>query len=225
MNIRCKICGSGSCKNLIYPQGILKCTNCGCTFRSTNVNIEFYHESDYWYKGDEGLKLHQRARYAWFEDYILNGDSIEFGAADGDFTYLVRRKVDSKYRVFYSEIKDLLRMEYSDCNISKYIGSIESYRRNLFYLNVFLVDVVEHINDIRETFGLIYKMLTLGGRFFISTNDGDSFDAHIPMFYHLEHTCMLTRKAFEILTKDFGFKIIRYFKAPQNWIYVILEKI
>jgi len=223
--MKCKICNSKRLIDLIYPQGILKCIDCGCIFRFTDININFYYQSDYWYKGYEELKLHQRARYVWFENYILNGNTIEFGAADGDFTYLIRKKIEKKYKVFYSEIKDLLRIEYLDCDIDKYIGTIENYKKNNFYHNVFLVDVIEHINDIREIFKSIHKMLILGGRFFISTNDGDSFDAHIPMFYHLEHTCMLTRQACEILANFANFNIVKYFRAPQNWIYVIFEKI
>jgi len=221
----CKICHAQGCKDLIYPQGIFKCqTGCGCTFRAHKVDIDRYLKTNYWYTGDEELKLYQRSKMAWFEDYILNGDSIEFGAADGDFTYLIRKAVGNRYNVIYSEIVDLLRPEYMYSGIDKYIGPIEAYTQPIKFDNIFLLNVIEHLNDIRGVFGHIYKMLNTMGRFFISTNNGDSFDAHNALFYHWEHTCILTKQAIQILANDFGFRILRFFTSSEDCVYIILEK-
>jgi SAM-dependent methyltransferase len=222
----CRVCKStDSQKDLIYVQGIFKCGTCGSYYRQDDVDINFYEDVDYWYKGDEELKLHQRSKFAWFEDYIEQGRSIEFGAADGDFTYLIRQVVDSAYDVCYSEIKDLLRPEYNDCGVVKMIGAIEDFGLSVpKFSNIFLLDVIEHLNDVELVFEKLSSALFEGGRLFIATNDGESFNAFNSLFFHREHTCVITRQGFEILALRSRLRIHRYFKAPEGWLFLIFER-
>jgi hypothetical protein len=218
----CKICLNTDIQELIYPQGIYKCNFCGSIQRKNNVNPSFYTGSNYWYKGDESLKLHQKSRFVWFENYILDGKSIEFGAADGDFLFLVKNKKKNN-TIFYSELVDMLRPEYENLSFNKIIGTIDDCNLSKFS-NIFLIDVIEHLDDIRGSMSKLIDMLENNGRIFISTNNGDVFDTFLQLFYHQEHTCMLTKKGFEILCKDFSCTLIKIFEAPQSWLYVIIEK-
>jgi SAM-dependent methyltransferase len=171
--------------------------------------------------------LHQRSKFEWFSDYVLDGHTIEFGASDGDMTILIRRAIPSSYWVYYSELKDMLRPEYGFRDIDKFIAPIEEAfsvpRFSGRFSNVFLIDVIEHLNDVVGALQGIWSILEEGGRLFIATNNGDSFRAPEAMFHHWEHTCVLTRVAVESFCRV-GFVICRYFRDTADRLYVILEK-
>ena len=118
---------------------------------------------------------------------------------------------------------DILRPEYENLSFNKIIGTINDCNLSKFS-NIFLIDVIEHLDDIRGSISKLIDMLENNGRIFISTNNGDVFDTFLQLFYHQEHTCMLTKKGFEILCKDFNVNLIKIFEAPQSWLYVIIEK-
>ena len=220
----CKICGSKDCEDIIYHQGIYRCLECGSVYRQKAIDYNFYEESDYWYKGDEELKLYQKSFFVWFEDYIIDGNSIEFGAADGDFTNLIREKIGFLWDVCYSEIKDLLRKEYENKNIKKFINTFEDFPKTEKFKNIFMIDVIEHINDPIKTFTDVYDLLEDGGRFYFVTGNGDCLDAHNMIFHHQEHVCTFTRKSIIHICQILDFRIVKYFVNPQGVIHVILEK-
>ena len=223
--MNCDICYSAKTHELISSQGVWKCQDCRILFRDSIMDIDFYHKKDYWYPDSKGLFLQQKSRFFWFEDYIVKGDSIEFGAANGHVTYLIRMKQPDKYKVVYSEIKDMLAVCYTELDIHKWIGKMEDFIPYFPFKNVFLVDVIEHLRDTRSVFKKLREILKVGGRVFISTNDGDAFDAHLQMFYHKEHNFIFTSSALIKLAREFEFNPVATFHAPQDWMYLVFEKV
>lgn len=219
---RCKVCGE-TAEELIFPQDIFRCSSCRVLFRGRAVSPNFYSDNHYWYQGDEELKLHQEARWVWFKKHLLPGNTVEFGAADGDFLALVRQELP-QYSIVYSELEYRQRPEYDVLDFLARIGPMESFESSLQFSNVFMIDTIEHLNDLDVAFNKVRQLLVPGGRFFFSTNDGDVFDTFLQIFYHQEHTYMLTKQAISILADRHGFRVFQYFRAPQSWLFVILEK-
>lgn len=222
--MNCPICDSTSYQDLVYRQGAFRCLSCGALYRTAEFDYTFYERVDYWYKGDEELKLAQRAYFAYFQDYIKQGPSIEFGAADGDFTCLLRAAVDSRHPVYYSELKDMLRPEYEALSLAKVIGTIDDVKPPEPMDNIVMVDVIEHLNNIVENTKKLRDMLAPSGRLFLVTTDGDGLHAHDELLYHQEHTCIMGRKAVNILCKKTGLNLLRYWTSAQGLIYLILER-
>jgi SAM-dependent methyltransferase len=224
MDKTCVICTSTDTTDIMFRQGIYKCNACGCLFRTNTFDYSWYEEVDYWYKGVEELKLYQRSMIAWFSDYIQDGPSIEFGAADGDFCAELTKYVDAE-NITYSELVPMLRSEYTDKGFSQYIGSFDDYPEDLIkFKNIFMIDVLEHINDPVKALSKAHDLLQDDGRFFMVTNNGDALNAHDEIFRHQEHMVILTKAAVQIMAHDCGFKILRYFLNPQGLSFTIMEK-
>jgi len=224
--IRCKICLLKDVEDIIYRQGVYRCKKCGCLFRPNPIDYKWYEDVDYWYKGDEELKRYQKSMFAWFDGEFLDGNTIEFGAADGDFTKLLRNRVLPFYRVVYSELVDMLRPEYLAYDIEKAIGSFETVVKSQprDFSNVVMIDVLEHIHEPVDALKKVYDMLVPGGRFFMVTNNGDIPDIHDEMFRHQEHVVMLTERAITYLCIVTGFVLKQYFRSPQGLSFTVLEK-
>ena len=95
--------------------------------------------------------------------------------------------------IFYSELVDILRPEYENLSFNKIIGTIDDCNLSKFS-NIFLIDVIEHLDDIRGSISKLIDMLENNGRIFISTNNGDVFDTFLQLFYLLtiiKHTVFL----------------------------------
>jgi len=225
--IRCKICLSNKVEDIIFRQGVYRCQDCGCLFRTNPIPYDWYTDVDYWYDGDETLKRYQRSLFAWFDGYFKQGDTIEFGAADGDFTAILRKVINPEYRVVYSELVDMLRPQYLMLDIEKQIGSfeeIEPTQPRETFENVCMIDVLEHIHNPVGALQQVYKMLAPGGRFFMVTNNGDIPDIHDEMFRHQEHVVMLTQRGINHLCLVTNFVLINYFVNPQGLSFTILQK-
>lgn len=223
----CKICLSGQVEDIIYRQGVYRCLDCGCLFRPKPIDYDWYTEVDYWYKGDESLKRYQKSLYAWFDGYFLQGDTIEFGAADGDFTFLLRHLIVPEHKVVYSELVDMLRPTYTLLDIEKSIGSFEDVapiQPREAFANVCMIDVLEHIHNPVGALQTVYNLLAPGGRFFMVTNNGDIPDIHDEMYRHQEHVVMLTQRGIDKLCLVTGFVLINYFVSPQGLSFTILQK-
>lgn len=228
MNLsRCKVCGqeNDNSNEIITAQGIFKCHNCNCLYRRDDVDYSYYSKSDYWYKGDEHLKLYQKSILAWFDNYILSGNSIEFGAADGDFISLMREKIGSEYHIDYNELVDMIRPEYRNKDIGIWVGPIEEFSTTRKYKNIFLINVIEHLNYPVICLRKIIGLLEIGGRVFMCTDDGDAFNSHDMIFYHQEHTCVLGRIGINYICDLLHLRLLRYFSSPFGAIFVIIEKL
>jgi len=220
----CRLCGKENSNEIVIAQGIFKCEGCGCIYRSENMNYSFYSNVGYWYKGNEVLKLYQKSIFVWFEDYILPGKSVEFGAADGDFISIVRDRIDAAYSVDYNELVDMLRPEYRSKDIGVVVCPLEEFPENKSYKNVFMINVLEHLNNPLVSLEKIYRMLEDGGRLFIATDDGDALNAHDEILYYREHTCIFGRTGIEYVCSKIKFKLVAYFSSPFGYVFTVLER-
>jgi len=223
--VTCKVCNSKNVEELVFKQDVFRCKDCFLLFRTQKVDLAKYFEVDYWYKEDELLKLYQRSIFEWFKDYIVQGNTIEFGGADGDFIALLRKVIDKKFTVVFNEIIPMLRAEYTNQNIKQAIYAFEDYTPKIKFSNIFFINTIEHLNDPITSLKKTRRMLANNGRVFILTDDGDSVNAHNEMFYHWEHTFLFSHESLWVACQKTGFKILKYFKSPQKMIYVILEKV
>ena len=221
----CRACKSETFEPVIDGQDIYECGDCHSLFRGTLVDYQRYIACDYWYVGDKELKLHQKSLFGWFEDLILDGPSIEFGAADGDTVNSIRNIVSSEHMVVYNELKDLLRPEYRSKKIHTNVGTFENFEADHRFDNVVMIEVLEHLNDVPGAFSKVNDLLNVGGRFFISTDNGDSSPHRLnSIFMHWEHTVILTKVAISMLASQNGFRIIQYFTNPFGISFIVLQK-
>lgn len=226
--MNCPICNTHS-KDLMYKQGIYQCTNCNHLFRTNAPDYKFYSDVDYWYK-DPHLDLYQKMFHSFFSDFILPGQSIEFGAADGDFLY----HVSQQYRhntLVYNELVDILRPKYNPLIFKKYIGTFEDTVNTLIleeelFSNVFMIDVIEHLKqEIYSVISDLSTILTNGGRLFIVTNNGDAINSHNEMYYHQEHVNIFSNKSWNMLLQCTPeLKTVIKWNSPQGLTFIVLEK-
>ena len=196
---------------------------CKSLNRKNNVDKRFYFDNNYWYKDHiEELKLFQKSVFVYFDNFILDGNSVEFGAADGDFIYLVKNKFNNRICI-YSEIISMMRKEYTNI-IEQKICSFEEYNEVKKFSNIFMINVIEHLNNPLEAIKKINNMLVPGGLFFAVTDNGDIFNAYDRILHHQEHCFILTKKGIEQLASSVNMNVFKTFINPTGFIYFILQK-
>ncbi len=225
MKTSCRLCGTENTKEILKSLRIYRCKNCECLYRSEDIDYSFYEKTNYWYKGNEQLKLYQKAIYVWFENYIIQGNTVELGASDGDFTSLLRDKINSNYSVGYNELVNMIRPEYQIKNISVNVGPLENFPEKNKYSNIFMINVLEHINNPTLVLEKIRRMLPSGGRFFVATSDGDSINAHNEIIYYREHMCIFGKKAINYICRTFKLKLLMHYPTTLGEMAVIFEKL
>lgn len=222
----CPICGSENLEDLIYHQNNYKCKECGHLFKGGMFNYDWYKIVDYWYKDSpETLRRYQKMFYAVFEDFVLPGNTLEIGAADGDFLYHVNKHFPDN-KITYSELTDICRKEYNDFISEKIIGDFTKLEFNsTTYKNIFLNDVIEHFDNIWGSMDKLMSLMETGSRLFIITNNGDFLNAHNELIYHQEHINIFTAKSWEIFTNKYPLKELLHFNSPQGLSFMVMEKL
>lgn len=215
--MKCRICGS-RCIPVLETQGIYKCSFCASLNRAKIPNTQYYSDVKYWYTSD-WLKLYQKSILTWFEQDLLNVPTLEVGAADGDMLALIQEKLPEQ-KTIYSELVNLIRPEYKFNEV--WIGPIEKYTHRIQVLppsNVILINLVEHLES---PFSLL-DFLPRGSRLFIVTDDGDSVFAFPALILHLEHSCIITKKAFDWVASRYNGRIVHYYPTPVGISITVLD--
>lgn len=224
----CPVCNSEDLEDLVYHRGVYRCKSCLLLFRTSSVLPQWYEEVDYWYEGDEELKRYQESLFAWVKPYILDGNCIEIGAADGDFLACVqghlRQNNAQTDECVYVELVNKIRPEYEFSEA--FFGSFEQYRithtrQHKKFSNIFLIDTIEHLSDIQLKFWQLRDLCK--GRLFIITDDGDSLNAHNNILYMQDHNYIFTRTSISHLAHQHNFSVYKYFRSPHGYIVTILE--
>lgn len=230
---KCPICKTTILTDLVYHQGIYRCTRCSHLFRASanNFNYDFYAERDYWYT-DPYWKRFMRTYFAFFEDLIRKGlTSIEIGAAKGDFLFwlseMEARSGNLFPNIYYNELEDILGEEYQTLvpKERRLIGPAETLIYPCRFDNVFLIEVLEHFKDpwtIIETLANITSDL---GRVFIATDNASHLNAVDMMFRHQEHHHIFSKKSLEILLQKSPFLLSEYWNSPIGKSYIVLERV
>jgi len=245
----CPICGSSEVIDLVYHQGCYRCSSCGHLFRinASDFDYSFYENHDYWFKDEqENLQAYQRMFLGFFQQWINtiptvyneNIQSIEFGAADGDFLVELKwwmtnhRRLGKEFKFVYNELVDMLRGDYDetgDEEITRYIGPIEEVlpqisADNLDFDNIFLIDVIEHLKSPDTIFDMA-NILRRGGKIFIVTDNAGSLNGHDSLLYHAEHLNVFSQKSFERFIEFSGtFSINKIWCSPQGQLFAILTQ-
>lgn len=222
----CPICGSSKVEDLVYHQNNYRCQNCGHLFKGGLFNYDWYKQVDYWYKDSaEHLRRYQKMFYSVFEEFIREGKVLEIGAADGDFLYHIHQNFPEA-EITYNELIDMCREEYNGFITEKLIGDFTKLDlQGKTYKNIFLNDVIEHFDTIKESFEKILDALELGGRIFIVTNNGDFLNAHNELIYHQEHLNIFSRKSWNLLISKYPVIENLHFNSPQGLSFIVIEKV
>lgn len=90
-----------------------------------------------------------------------------------------------------------------------------------------MLDVIEHIDDIEETFGLIAEKIRIGGRFFVTTGDWSSLAARITgknwrLMAPPLHLWYFTPRGLVALGRRFGLEVV---SVSHPWKIVPLDLI
>ena len=218
--MQCRICKS-DCVPVLKLQGIWKCPVCETLNKQDIPDPKYYPDISYWYT-DPWLKLYQKSIFVYFEQDILDLPSLEIGAADGDMLHLVQQ-LHPKQETIYCELVDLHRKEYQFTEY--WIDQVEKFYGNIKYLpqphNILLINLVEHLVDPLK----ILEVCPSGSRLFIVTDDGDAFLAHDALLLHVEHSCVITKKGFELAAKNNKAQILRYYPTPVNISVTVIDKL
>lgn len=221
----CPICGSSDLTDLIYHQNNYQCKTCGHLFKGGLFNYDWYKKVDYWYKDSlETLQRYQKMFYAVFEDFIQEGNCLEIGAADGDFLYHVNKHFPN-VQLTYNELVDKCRQEYNSFIHDKIIGDFTKLNiQGKTFKNIFLMDVIEHFDDIYSSMYKLMDLMECGSRLFIVTNNGDFLNSHNELIYHQEHLNIFSGKSWELFYSKFPVKELLHFNSPQGLSFIVLEK-
>ncbi len=237
MERKCPICFGENLIDLVYHQGVYRCSDCSHLFRSddTSFDYKFYEENDYWYKDPEWGRF-MKTYFAFFEDYICtNGiyPSLEIGAADGSFLQhiynLQQNNTPGEPQIYYNELVDILLPNLQD-KIPKrrrLIGPMEkiSSMTKIKFQNVFLIEVMEHLKHPFQVFAILNNITKEDSRIFIATDNGDHLNAVDMMFHHREHLNIFSQKSMNRLLSYFpSFQILLYWNSPVGKSYIVLEK-
>jgi SAM-dependent methyltransferase len=225
--MKCKICNGEAGW---FTQEIYKCSTCKSLIRKEDVNYKKKYKKDYWFditkKDLQWVIIEQSNQANYYKVDLIGNDIIEFGAANG---LIIKNLVAPSRNLYMTDIVDIRTDEIKKIKSLKFIkGTFESTVKKLkneSMSTIIMNNVIEHINDVHNTFKECNRILKKKGRFLIVTDDGDHpFGTLMAMLGHTEHRYCFTKKSFEILSKKFGFKILKYYRMTDNLSYIALEK-
>ncbi len=234
MNIQCPICGDCKVQDLVYHQGVYRCTKCQHLFRINALDFDytFYEKHDYWYN-DPHWHRFMKTYFAFFEDYIsLNTPSIELGAANGDFLSSVydfqsNFVVGGIPELYYNELKDILNPIYNSIipKERRLIGPIETITFPCTFENVFLIEVLEHFKDPYLVETILKTITKKHGRVFIATDNALHLNAVDMMFHHLEHLHIFSYASFSTVFSNSNWNCLLHWHSPVGKKYIVLERV
>jgi 2-polyprenyl-3-methyl-5-hydroxy-6-metoxy-1,4-benzoquinol methylase len=242
----CNLCGSKKKNKLFkkYGYDIVKCQNCGFVYTDFKPSKKFlrdYYQTDYFEKGerkhsynsyaDQKLALQKTFKHKIKKLYLHpKGTVLDIGCAYGFFISEVPRSW-IKYGVEISKHAVMIARNKNPQAIIKE-GVLTS---NLFSSNKFnlitLWDVVEHLNNPKESLNIVYKKLKNGGKVVLTTGDVGSFLAKTQKInWHLynppQHLSYFSAQTITQLLKETGFKEIKISHPPSYYsISYLLHKI
>ena len=230
--MNCKIC-DGMDTTWFTPE-VRKCSKCSSLYRIHLIDYnKEYIEKNYWFdisKSEwEWVPIEQENQANFIKrDLIQKPGSllVEFGCANG---YIAQYLAQYQDRIIIQEIVDIMVKEVRDnLKISFILGTFEDSVKMLksnSVTNVVMNNVIEHINDIQNTFTECKRIIEPKGRFIIITDDGDNpFGCTFAMLGHPEHCFCITKAGIMSLCAQYGFSIIKFWRMTDYLSYIVLEK-
>ncbi len=224
----CPCCGDGRLPTTVYSKWSFPIARClGCGFGQTVVCEGFDSRSlydDSYFNGQKkdgyadylGSEKILRREFSvslnWFRRYgVAHGDLLEIGCAYGFFLdeaseYFDVRGVEvAKDAVVYCRSQGFNVAESLQAVIGNSTKKLDA---------IVMLDVIEHLDDLSETFETLRASVRPGGGLMITTGDWGSILArlmgsHWRLMTPPQHLSFFTRSAMKTLLNRHGFQICR----------------
>jgi len=232
----CRICGNEIIKEKYVikkfdpPLFVWKCSRCGFLFQETDSEkASSYYTKEYYEGGAYYSYMDERAeesacRVVWKKRFfkwagwdmtgIGNGKFLDVGCSFGG---LMKVAEEFGYRSYGMEVS-VYSGNYSSKRFGKgsvYIGNVENIKlpENEFSI-VSLIEVIEHISDVKKALGNIYSSMKKGGVIIVQTADMDGLQAKFlgsGYGYFLPgHLSYFSRRTLSAVLKSAGFMNVKF---------------
>ena len=176
------------------------------------INSEFYHNAGI----DSEINYNEKE----YDDYYKiisaikpGGKVLEVGCGKGMLLNLLKKKGYDTYGIEPSPVAYKYAKESLKLNVDNQFLHNSRFRNEKFDV-VILIDVVEHILNMRPFLDDLKSVLKEGGLIFIGTGNIDSFNARFAgnnwfYYYTWEHVSFFTDTTMRTLLQQNGFKDIK----------------
>jgi len=213
----CYLCGSREIQKLkgYEEHQLVKCSKCSFVFMhripTTNELIDYY--SVYVYQNEkevsEATKFSMENLVKQFEPYRKNNRILDVGCGEGWILEIARK---DNWNVYGTEYSSSAVKICEARGIKMYPGVLDPTKMDINEFDVILsLDTVEHINNPKQDFGNMNKLLRKGGLLYVTTPNFNSYLRFIlkkkyNIIKYPEHLGYYTKKTLNLLLTDTGFK-------------------
>ena len=222
----CLVC-AGNAWSPLYDNTLLKCSQCG--FVTANLQVseselrsiyshKYFHGEEYEnYTSDKHVfRYNFNKRLKFIEQKIAPNritNSVEIGCAYGYFGELLFQKYPRSQYIGFDVSHEAIKHANNDLKLNATTDPFDSYNLPFRPTDVFMWDVIEHLNAPQDYIEKISKSITPEGRLYITTGDIDAFlprwrKAKWRMIHPPTHLHYFSRKTLEALLNNHGFKVI-----------------
>jgi 2-polyprenyl-3-methyl-5-hydroxy-6-metoxy-1,4-benzoquinol methylase len=237
MSHSCLVCGNSNSHAVVVPKvaksrfDVVHCPGCGLEYlhpQPTWEEIQEIYSSDYYATWDmkDGEKestgkmkrLTFRRRLGELRRYVSSGAILDIGTATGFFLDEVR--ADGSFEPYGVEVSTYAgTIAQSKFGVDRiHIGTLETAPFEAdFFSAVAMSDLIEHVQDPRQTLKGVHRILRQGGVAMIMTPDSASptrrqMGARWTHF-KLEHLFYFSPKAMHMLAAECGFEVLSLTRA------------
>ncbi len=218
---KCKICnGSVFIPKYRFPEcNVIRCTECGLVQVKEKIDTNYIYSKNYFSHGKRGggaVRFEQKRRIKWLKKCGLKPGSklLDAGCATGEFLSMAVDAYDS-YGIDISEyaVEQAIQQYPFLCNRIK-IGSLEQTEFEASFDAVVMWDVIEHLQNPRETISRLIKLLKPGGLFVVSTPNIGTLTAKLsgekwPFMTPPEHQSFFDTNTLDYLMQSYGLSAIK----------------
>jgi 2-polyprenyl-3-methyl-5-hydroxy-6-metoxy-1,4-benzoquinol methylase len=229
----CIICRNHQFKS-IYSDTLLKCSCCGFITANMKINREIL-EATYninYFRGEEYFDYEKdkdiiQLNFEWRIDFIKRAiakgipvnNCLEIGCAYGFFGEVLRKQWNIQYKGI-DIVQETIEYGRTKLNLDLVKGDyLDMPAPAIPYSDIFMWDVIEHLQFPDRFIQKASKELTIGGRIYITTGD---ISALLPMIqgrkwrmiHPPSHIHYFNRRNLTMLLKQNGFSIIRTTHLP-----------
>jgi 2-polyprenyl-3-methyl-5-hydroxy-6-metoxy-1,4-benzoquinol methylase len=229
----CIICGNHHFE-LIFSNTLLKCSRCGFITANMEINkeileaiynVNYFRGEEYfdYLKDKEIIQLNFEWRIGYIKRAISKGipvsNCLEIGCAYGFFGEVLKKNWNTSYKgidVVHEAVEYGRIMLNLDLVKGDYLNMPESVKP---YSDIFMWDVIEHLQFPTRFIQKVYSELATGGRIYITTGDISALLPKIQgrkwrMIHPPSHIHYFTSQNLKTLLKENGFSIIKTTHLP-----------
>ncbi len=236
----CKICSNKEFKNLFYIQDlkhnttnnkflVKKCQKCGVlivTENNVEVNGSLYYPDDYSaFDKIENIRKNidkiypfqvVKGRLAWAKKVQIERGAklLDVGCGNGNNMLFLKNKYGCE--IIGIEPSYKAAIEGKKAGLDIYNGMLDDFSTNNKFYVVYLLHVIEHLENPRETLKKIYEILENNGKIVIGTPNVNSLERYLFREYWdgwdtPRHIYMFRPKVLKSLLEEIGFNEIEIY--------------